>query len=197
MTVEILAFAGSTRESSYNKMLVRNAAKIAQDAGARVTLIDLRDYPLPLYDGDLEQASGVPDNALAIRALMMERHAILLSSPEYNSAISAVLKNTIDWVSRPVPDQPTLAAFTGKTAALLAASPGALGGLRGLASVRSILSNLGMIVVPKQYALSEAANAFDNDSSLRDKSAHDRVSGVISQLVQVTESLVRQSNDSQ
>ena len=189
MTAKILAFAGSTRESSYNKKLVNIAAKIAQNTGAQVTVIDLRDYPLPLYDGDLEEKSGVPDNALAVRAMMMERHGIILSCPEYNSAISAVLKNTIDWVSRPVPNQPALAAFTGKTAALLAASPGALGGLRGLASVRSILSNLGMIVVPKQYALSNAAKAFNNDS-LKDESTHDRVSDVIRQLMQVTEGLI-------
>ena len=189
MTVKILAFAGSTRESSYNKKLVGFAAKIAQNTGAQVKVIDLRDYPLPLYDGDLEEKSGVPDNALAVRAMMMESHGIILSCPEYNSAISAVLKNTIDWVSRPVPNQPALAAFTGKTAALLAASPGALGGLRGLASVRSILSNLGMIVVPKQYALSNAANAFNNDS-LKDESTHDRVSDVIRQLMQVTEGLI-------
>ena len=189
MTVKILAFAGSTRESSYNKKLVNIAAKIAQNTGAQVKVIDLRDYPLPLYDGDLEEKSGVPDNALAVRAMMMESHGIILSCPEYNSAISAVLKNTIDWVSRPVPNQPALAAFTGKTAALLAASPGALGGLRGLASVRSILSNLGMIVVPKQYALSNAANAFNNDS-LKDESTHDRVSDVIRQLMQVTEGLI-------
>ena len=189
MTAKILAFAGSTRESSYNKKLVNIAAKIAQNTGAQVTVIDLRDYPLPLYDGDLEEKSGVPDNALAVRAMMMESHGIILSCPEYNSAISAVLKNTIDWVSRPVPNQPALAAFTGKTAALLAASPGALGGLRGLASVRSILSNLGMIIVPKQYALSNAANAFNNDS-LKDESAHDRVSDVIRQLMQVTEGLI-------
>ena len=189
MTAKILAFAGSTRESSYNKKLVNIAAKIAQNTGAQVKVIDLRDYPLPLYDGDLEEKSGVPDNALAVRAMMMESHGIILSCPEYNSAISAVLKNTIDWVSRPVPNQPALAAFTGKTAALLAASPGALGGLRGLASVRSILSNLGMIVVPKQYALSNAANAFNNDS-LKDESTHDRVSDVIRQLMQVTEGLI-------
>ena len=189
MTVKILAFAGSTRESSYNKKLVNIAAKIAQNTGAQVKVIDLRDYPLPLYDGDLEEKSGVPDNALAVRAMMMESHGIILSCPEYNSAISAVLKNTIDWVSRPVPNQPALAAFTGKTAALLAASPGALGGLRGLASVRSILSNLGMIVVPKQYALSNSANAFNNES-LKDESAHDRVSDVIRQLMQVTEGLI-------
>ena len=189
MSVKILAFAGSTRESSYNKKLVNIASKIAQNTGAQVKVIDLRDYPLPLYDGDLEEKSGVPDNALAVRAMMMESHGIILSCPEYNSAISAVLKNTIDWVSRPVPNQPALAAFTGKTAALLAASPGALGGLRGLASVRSILSNLGMIVVPKQYALSNAANAFNNDS-LKDESTHDRVSDVIKQLIQVTDGLI-------
>ena len=190
MSAKILAFAGSTRTSSYNKMLVGNAAKIAQEHGANVTTIDLRDYPLPLYDGDLETESGVPENALAIRKMMVARDGILLSCPEYNSSISAVLKNTIDWISRPVPNEPSLAAFTGKTAALLATSPGSLGGLRGLVAVRSLLSNVGMIVIPKQYALGNAGKSFDENNILTNESALAGVTGVVEQLIHVTNNLI-------
>ena len=190
MSAKILAFAGSTRTSSYNKMLVGNAAKIAQDQGANVTTIDLRDYPLPLYDGDLESESGVPENALAIRKMMVASDGILLSCPEYNSSISAVLKNTIDWISRPVPNEPSLAAFTGKTAALLATSPGALGGLRGLVVVRSLLSNIGMIVIPKQYALGNAGKSFDENNILTNETALAGVTRVVEQLIHVTNNLI-------
>ncbi len=189
MTANLLAFAGSTRSSSFNKMLVVQAAEIARERGASVEYLDLRDFPLPLYDGDLESDLGVPDNALKIRSMMTQSDGILLACPEYNSAISAVLKNTIDWVSRPVPDQPALAAFTGKTAGLLAASPGALGGLRGLVGVRAILANLGMIVIPRQFALSHAGSEFDDNSRLTSEAALKGVTGVVEQLVHVTSSL--------
>lgn len=191
MSIKILAFAGSTRVGSYNKMLVRNAAQLAEKKGAEVTVIDLRDYPMPLYDGDLEQLEGVPENALRLRGAMCAAHGILLSCPEYNSAISAVLKNAIDWVSRPVAGEPALAAFTGKTVALLATSPGALGGLRTLASVRAILGTLGMIVLPRQFALSGAAHRFDEHGKLTDESELQKVASVVEQLVSVTESLHR------
>ena len=189
MSTKILAFSGSTRTNSYNKMLVRNAAHIAEQQGATVTLLDLRDYPMPLYDGDLETNSGIPACAQELRNLMKENHGILLSCPEYNSAISAVLKNTIDWISRPLPGDPPLVAFSGKTAALLAASPGALGGIRTLASVRSILANLGMIVIPKQYAHGNAKDSFDADGNLINDSAQNRVSAVVEQLMQITSGL--------
>ncbi len=189
MSTKILAFAGSTRTNSYNKMLVRNAAHIAEQQGATVTLLDLRDYPMPLYDGDLETNSGIPACALELRNLMKENHGILLSCPEYNSAISAVLKNAIDWISRPLPGDPPLVAFSGKTAALLAASPGATGGIRTLASVRSILANLGMIVIPKQYAHGNAKDSFDADGNLTSDSAQNRVSAVVEQLMQITSGL--------
>ena len=110
---------------------------------------------------------------------MKSHHGILVSYPEYNSAISAVLKNTIDWVSRPVPDEHSLTAFTGKTAALLSASPGKIGGLRALTSVRSILTNLGMLVVPRQFALGNAATLFDDDGELLNSDALEKISAVV------------------
>ena len=146
--VKILAFAGSTRRDSWNKKLLHIAIQSARSAGAQVTLIDLKDFPLPLYDGDLEATAGVPENALKLKELFKSHQGLLLACPEYNSSITAVLKNTLDWVSRPVPDEPPLAAFKGKVVTLISASPGALGGLRGLVHVRAILGNIGCIVLP-------------------------------------------------
>ncbi|MEC9372853.1 MAG: NAD(P)H-dependent oxidoreductase, partial [Planctomycetota bacterium] len=136
---KILAFAGSLRTGSYNKMMVAVAAKAAKAAGADVRTIDLRDLPLPLYDGDIESEKGLPDNAKKLKAMMKESDGFLIASPEYNSGPSAALKNAIDWASRPEPGEASLAAFTGKAVVLMSASPGGLGGLRGLAHVRSIL----------------------------------------------------------
>ena len=141
--VKILAFAGSTRKESFNKKLVRIAALGATEAGAEISIVDLRDFPLPLFDEDLEAAEGQPENAKKFKKLMIEHDGFLLSSPEYNSSISGVLKNTIDWVSRPVEGEPSLIAFSGKVVSLMSASPGALGGLRGLVHIRSILGSLG------------------------------------------------------
>ena len=140
-TPRILAFAGATRTESYNKKLIRAAAAIAEASGAAVTLLDLRDLNMPLYDGDLEATHGLPDGAKRLKAMLLEHDGLLISSPEYNSSISAVLKNSIDWASRPVQGQAPLAEFRGKVAGIMAASPGMLGGLRGLVHLRAILGN--------------------------------------------------------
>lgn len=171
-TPKILAFAGSTRSGSYNKRLVHIAAMAAEAVGAQVTLVDLRDYPMPLYDGDLEAAQGIPERALAFKELMRGHRGLLLASPEYNSSISGVLKNSIDWVSRPTEGEVPLAGFRGKVVSLMSASPGALGGLRGLVHVRAILGNLGCIVLPDQVALPAAHQAFDESGRLVDAERH-------------------------
>lgn len=168
-TPKLLAFAGSIRRGSTNRQLVTAAAAFAREAGAEVTLIDLRDFPMPLYDGDLEAASGLPETVVRLKALMREHHGFLISSPEYNSSITPLLKNTIDWCSRQAPGEGALACYTGKVAGLVAASPGALGGLRGLVTVRSILGSIGILVVPQQFALSKAHEAFDANGALKDE----------------------------
>jgi NAD(P)H-dependent FMN reductase len=166
---KIVAFAGSTRSGSFNKQLVRIAAAAAREAGAEVTLVDLRDLALPLFDQDLETAGGLPEGAKKFKALLRESDGFLIASPEYNSSITGVLKNAIDWASRAESDdEPPLAAFRGKVAVLLAASPGALGGLRGLVHLRSILGNIGVIVLPDQVAISTAHEAFDESGQLKD-----------------------------
>ena len=186
---KILAFAGSTRRDSLNKKLVKFAADKAREAGGEVTLIDLRDFALPLYDGDLEEAEGPPENSTKLYELMKLHGALLLACPEYNSSISGVLKNAIDWVSRPRQGEPPLAAFTGKVAALLSASPGALGGLRGLVHVRSILSSIGVLVIPNQVSVPLARKAFADNGELVDDSLSKKVSQLAQELVEVTQKL--------
>ncbi len=164
----ILAFAGSLRKDSYNKKLVAVAAAGARNAGAEVTLIDLADYHLPVFDEDLEAAQGLPENATRLKVVHKDHDGFLVGCPEYNSSITAALKNAIDWASRPVPDEAPLACFTGKVAAIMSASPGALGGLRGLVHVRAILSNIHVLVLPDQKAIPSAHEAFDEHGSLKD-----------------------------
>jgi NAD(P)H-dependent FMN reductase len=181
-TPKILAFAGATRSQSWNKKLIRIAARAAEEAGAEVTLIDLRDYPMPLYDGDVEQAEGLPAMARELKALMVANQAFLLSCPEYNSSISGVLKNTIDWISRPQPNEARYVAFKGKVAALLAASPTNLGGVRALLTVRQVLNMLGVLVLPTQFALAHAASAFNDDGSLKEDGYRAAVAAVVGEL---------------
>lgn len=171
----ILAFAGSTRRDSWNKKLIRVAARAAESAGAKVSLVDLADYPMPLYDGDLERDKGIPENGLAFKRLMHEHDGFLISCPEYNSSISGVLKNTIDWASRRVEGEKPLECFKGKVVTLMSASPGRLGGLRGLVHVRAILGNIGCIVLPEQVAVPSANEAFDSDGELKDERQKERI----------------------
>ena len=174
--LRILAFAGSTRRESFNNRLVRIAESGARDAGGSVTHIDLRDYRLPIFDQDEEAANGKPDNARALKQLMRDHHGLLIASPEYNSSVTAALKNTIDWVSRSDDGDPfPLVALRGTVVALMSASPGALGGLRGLVHLRSILANLGCIVLPDQIAVSKAHEAFAADGALIDDRQHRRI----------------------
>ena len=181
---KILAFAGSMRRESFNKRLVRIAAGGARTAGGEVTLIDLRDYPLPIFDEDLEREQGLPDNAANLKRLFIEHDGFLIASPEYNSSITGVLKNTIDWVSRRVEGEMPLVAYKGKTAALMSASPGALGGLRALVHVRAILGNIGVLVLPTQVAVPKAMEAFDADGKLKDPKLQASIEGLGKSLAQ-------------
>jgi len=173
---KILAFAGSLRKDSYNKKLIRIAVKGAEEAGGDVRLIDLLDYQFPLYNEDIERDSGVPEKAKELKKMMIESQGFLLSCPEYNSSISGVLKNTIDWASRQeTPDEENLICFKKKIVTLMSASPGPLGGLRGLVTVRSIFGNINCIVLPNQKCISKAFDAFNADGSLKDLKAQESV----------------------
>jgi NAD(P)H-dependent FMN reductase len=186
---KILVFAGSLRRDSFNKKLARVAADAARAAGGEVTLLDLKDLPMPMYDGDLEAAEGIPPNAKKFKELMLAHRGLLISSPEYNTSISGVLKNAIDWASRAEKGEAPLACFEGKVAGLLAASPGALGGLRGLITVRSTLSGIRVLVLPEQVTVMKADQAFGPDGKLLDPKQNAAVEKLASRLVSVVAKL--------
>ncbi len=184
-TIKLVAFAGSLRAGSFNKKLVALAADAARAADAEVTTVDLRELALPLFDQDIEDASGLPDGAKKFKTLLRESDGFLIASPEYNSSITAALKNAIDWASRTESDdEPSLVAFRGKAAALFAASPGALGGLRGLVTLRSILGNIGVHVLPDQVCIPTAYEAFDDGGRLKDERKAKQVTALARTLVE-------------
>ena len=167
--VRIMAFAGSSRNGSFNRKLIRIAASGAEDAGAEVRLIELVDYPLPIMNEDLEAEKGMPVKAREFKQLMLQNDGLLIAAPEYNSSITPLLKNILDWASRSeTSDEPPLSAYRGKMAVIMSASPGSLGGLRGLVTLRMMLGNLGVTVLPAQRCISAAHEAFTDDGSLID-----------------------------
>lgn len=187
---KILMFAGSARKMSTNKQLAALAKRMGQDAGAQVTLIDLADFDMPIYNGDFEADSGLPENAKRLKQLFVEHDCFFIASPEYNSSIPAVLKNALDWISRPhSDDEPTLWAFQGKVAGLGAVAPGALGGLRGLVPLRMMLGNIGVTVVPAQVAVWDGFNAFDDDGALVSERQAQMLETTVSQLVKTAAAL--------
>lgn len=185
----ILVFAGNTRRDSFNKKLAAVAAEAARSAGAEATLVDLRDLPMPLYDGDLEKSEGLPPNAKSFKQLLLAHQGLLISSPEYNSSISGVLKNALDWASRQEPGEKPLACFQGKVCGLLAASPGTLGGLRGLIVLRSMLGNIGVLVVPEQLAVPKAHEAFTPEGKLVDAKQQGSLERVAARVVDLARRL--------
>lgn len=188
MAIKVLAFSGSLRKASLNTALVRIAAEGARLSGAEVTIAELREYPMPLYDGDLEASQGMPEHAARFKALLVAHQGLLIASPEHNSMISAALKNAIDWASRPGPGETSLYAFQGKVAALCAASPGALGGIRGLVSLKSLLGNIGVTIIPQQVAVSKAHEAIEG-GALKDAKQQQSILDLGAKLFDVTRKL--------
>lgn len=189
---KLLAFAGSLRKSSYNYMLVQVAAAGAQAAGAEVKVIHLKDYPMPVYDQDWFDEHGFPDSVLQFKALLKSHDGCLIASPEYNGSVSGALKNAIDWASRSEPGEPPLAlsCFKGKTAAIMATSPGGLGGLRGLSHLQSILMGIGVLVLPDQKAVPGAMSAFSASGELVDAAQKDAIAAIGAKLAAVTGALL-------
>ncbi len=188
----LLVFAGSTRTGSHNRKLANAAADMARAAGAQVTVLDLAAHELPLYNADLE-ARGTPTASLELKRILHAHPAWIVCSPEYNGSYTGLLKNTIDWVSSPVKSDPEwqrgTKPFEGKVVGLLSASPGALGGVRGLAHLSTLLRNLQCWVAPKQFALGQAANAFDADGRLAQEAAQQAVQGVVDQVIHAARAL--------
>lgn len=182
-TPHLIAFAGSLRADSYNKLLVNNAADLARANGAEVTVIDLKEYPLPIFDEDLEKELDLPE-LTHLRKLFSSANGLLIASPEYNGSFSSVLKNTLDWLSRPAQDQSYSPAYGQFTVGLMATSPGGLGGIRGLSHIRELMSNLGSLVVPNQIAVGASYEAFDDKGKLANGAMSDRLEALVKQVIQ-------------
>jgi chromate reductase, NAD(P)H dehydrogenase (quinone) len=185
----ILVFAGSAREASLNKRLARLAAKAVNDQGGEATFIDLRDYPMPIYEGDLETREGMPQKARELRELFVSHPAFLIVSPENNGSIPALLKNAIDWLSRDVDGRSGLEPYRGKVVALMAASPGAFGGVMALGHLRQTLVKLLAQVIPDQFPLPKADQAFADDGSLTQSWQRKSVETVVARLIETTSRL--------
>jgi chromate reductase len=184
-SAKILVFAGSIRTGSYNARLAALAVKELTLAEAEVTLISLADFPMPLYDGNAEAASGPPENAFKLKRLIGLQQGVFIASPEYNASITPLLKNTLDWVSRVREGkEPPLAAYKNRVFALGAASNGTYGGMRSLMALRQVLElGCGALVIPEQIAVREAANAFDESDNLKDERAGNLLKTVAHRLV--------------
>jgi NAD(P)H-dependent FMN reductase len=181
---KILVFAGSIRTGSFNARLAALAAKELTLADADVTHISLADFPMPLYDGNTEAASGPPENAFKLKRLIGLQHGVFIASPEYNASITPLLKNTLDWVSRVREGkEPPLAAYKNRVFALGAASNGTYGGMRSLIALRQVLElGCGALVIPEQIAVREAASAFDEGGNLKEERAANLLKTVINRL---------------
>jgi NAD(P)H-dependent FMN reductase len=183
----ILAFSGSSRIQSLNSHLLQQAILMARDAGAVVETLDLRSLNLPIYDGDFEAANGLPEGARMLKEAMREADGFLIASPEYNSFPTPLLLNAIDWASRSEsPDELPLSAFRGKTAGLISASPGPMGGLRSLTALRTKLQNIGVTVVPALAAVGGATEAGFADKGFRSSNNGRRVKATIDSLISLT-----------
>ena len=185
---KILAFSGSSRIGSSNQKMLEIAVQGARSTGADVTVVNLADFNLPLFNQDLEKES-FPEGALAFKKLLLEHDGLLIASPEYNSAYSPLLKNALDWASRPTrANEASLSAYAGKFAMIMAASPGALGGMRGLVVLRMLLSNIKVNVLASQVTLGGAFSAFNDNGSMVDAKKQQSIEALGSQLAKLLDS---------
>lgn len=182
----LVAFGGALRRESHNQKLAALAAAIARENGAEVELVALRDFPMPVLDEDIEREQGIPEHARRFREVLLAHDGFLIATPEYNASIPGALKNAIDWATREAPGKGSGAAFTGKVAGVMSASPGALGGVRSAVIVRSLLTHLGTLVVPEQLAVSKAHEAFGPDGKLLDAGSTKRLTALVARVVDVT-----------
>ena len=189
--LKILVIPGSLRTGSLNARLAAAAAYQFTQAGADVTRISLGDFPLPIYDGDLQARSGVPKNAVNLKRLIGAHHGVLIVTPEYNSSVPPLVKNTIDWVSRVQDAHETRGqVFRERAFAIAAASENRLGGTRSLAALRLILSACHAIVIPNQLALSFASDAYDDMDRLKHPADIDALGALVRQLIEFSQRMM-------
>jgi chromate reductase, NAD(P)H dehydrogenase (quinone) len=182
---EVLVFAGSLRTGSHNEKLAVLAARALRDAGGSVTKISLADYPLPIYDADLERNQGLPESAIRLKEQFLAHAGVFLIAPEYNAGVTPLMKNALDWVSRRhLEDEAALAAFRNRAFAIGSASPGGFGGLRGLLMLRQILAvGTGAMVIPEQVTVSGAGDAFDEAGNLTEETRRKQLDRAAAALV--------------
>ncbi|MCC3859803.1 NADPH-dependent FMN reductase [Pseudemcibacter aquimaris] len=185
---KILFFAGSAREKSTTKRLAITASEMAAEKGIDATFIDLKDYPMPIYDGDLEDEQGVPENAKKLKKLFVEHDGLFIVTPEYNGSLTPLFKNTIDWISRP-DGEDIGEPYKGKVIGLAAASPGGMGGMRVLVPLRQLMGNLGSHIIPTQASINFIFNAFDDDGNLTDDNQRGLLSATLDELKSTAEAL--------
>jgi chromate reductase, NAD(P)H dehydrogenase (quinone) len=179
----VLVLAGSIRAGSFNRKLAREAVRVLRERELETNYLELAEYRLPLYDGDLEAAEGLPAAARALKDVVREHDALVIASPEYNGSFPALVKNTIDWISRPEPGEVSRAVLAGKAGAVLSASPGPRGGRRGLRHLRELLEMVGMRVIAAEAAIPNAAQAFHPDGALaraEDREALEQIAAELS-----------------
>lgn len=183
-TAKLMFFAGSARAGSHNKKLAKLGAMIAEANGIPATFVDLTDYHMPIYHGELEASEGPPENAKKLKAVMEAHTGVFIASPEYNASISPLLKNTLDWLSRVREEgEAPLEVFKTRVFAVGSASPGGMGGLRSLVTLRQVLElGLGALVLPDQFAIPRAHDAFGEDGHLTNKEAQERLKSLIQKL---------------
>ena len=180
---KILIFSGSAREGSLNKKLAKAAAVIAENANADVTFADLADYTAPVYNGDDEDANGLPKTMQNFKTLMQQHDCFIVSTPEYNGHVPPLLSNTFSWISRPEGDEKGMVAFNGKKAAIMAASPGQRGGIRVLPRLRDTLAELGVMVVPGFVTVASASSAFDENGAVNDDKLTNNIKRLVERLI--------------
>jgi chromate reductase, NAD(P)H dehydrogenase (quinone) len=189
--LKILVIPGSLRTGSLNAKLAAVAAHQVAQAGVEVTRISLADFPLPIYDGDLQAKSGVPRNAINLKRMIGAHHGVLIVTPEYNASVPPLVKNTIDWVTRVQETNESRGeVFRGRAFAIAAASHGRLGGSRSLAALRLILTSCRALVIPNQLSLSFAADAYDDMDRLKHPADIEALDALVQQLIDVSQRLM-------
>jgi chromate reductase len=189
--LKILVIPGSLRTGSLNAKLAAVAAHRLVQAGADVTRLSLADFPLPIYDGDLQTKSGVPKHAIDLKRMIGAHHGVLIVTPEYNASVPPLVKNTIDWVSRVQDTHESRGqVFRGRAFAIAAASHGRLGGARSLAALRLILSACQALVIPNQLALAFADEAYDDRERLKQPPDIEALDALVRQLIDVSQRLM-------
>lgn len=188
MAKKVLVFAGSARSGSLNKRFAQLAANRIDALGGEATFIDLKDYPCPLFDEDIE-AQGMPENVVKLRKILAEHEGLVIASPEYNGFITPLLKNTLDWLSRPDDNTPGLALFAGNPAGLLGASPGGLGGIRAMAGVQQLMHNLNLVVTAPAMSLPGAGNAFDDNGALKESAQAQQLDALCQRVIEAINAL--------